>query len=389
MKRSRVTVLVALALLVTGFILGPHPLVDHFGETAQSGAGTFGSQWIHTDTSEWRVGLWGVSYSTTGRGVFGNATATSGDARGVFGQTASPNGTGVYGYNSASTGAAYGVIGHNGSTSGIGVYGNSTASTGATYGVLGVTDSSSNGTAGVFGVNRQNSGDIRAVQGVIESSNGIGVFGYVDPDTIGPNSPNGVLGINYPTTGTGIGVHGYNFADNGWAGRFDSGDRNGVKISSTAGSIGLVVSGGSKNAAVRTSDGDRLLYSEESTEVWFTDYGSAILRNGIATVTIDQTFAETVNLEEPYHVFLQAYGDVAIYVSKRTTTYFEVLAREGTSATDIEFAYRIVAKRKGFEMQRLEFAPWVSEETPYLVTPTPPAPLPPDPTPVPETNAQN
>ena len=143
-------------------------------------------------------------------------------------------------------------------------------------------------------------------------------------------------------------------------------------------STALVVIGGTKSAAVPTSDGDRLLYNEESTEVWFADYGFGVLQNGVAIVSVDQVFAETVNLEEPYHIFLQAYGDVDIYVSKRTATFFEVAAQGGETVADIEFSYRIVAKRAGYETERLELAPWVTEESPYLILPTPPSP-PPDP----------
>lgn len=302
MKKSTAIVLIAFALLTIGFIVGAHPLVDHFAQTAQSGVGTFGSQWIHTDTSGTRYGLWGQSNSTTGRGVFASTTTFTGDTRGLQGRSASANGLGVFGYNDC------------------------------------IGDS--------------------------VTCDGVGVYGY-----------------NVSTSGTGEAIHAFNNAPNGWAGWFDS-EGNGVRIRSEVGKTGLVVIDGTKSAAVRTSSGDRLLYNEEATEVWFADYGIGVLRNGVATVNIEETFAETVNLEEPYHVFLQAYGDAIIYVGKRTPTSFEVVAREGTLATDIEFAYRIVAKRKGFETHRLEFAPWVSEDTPYSVMPTPP---PPDPTPIPET----
>lgn len=345
MKKSTITILIALSLLVTGFILGAHPLVDHFGETAQSGTGTFGSQWIHTDTSGTRYGLWGVSDSTTGRGVFGNASATSGDARGVFGQSASTSGVGVLGNNTASSGTANGVRGISNSTSGHGVFGNATASTGDARGVVG--NSVSPAGLGVYGSNQCTSG----------SCNGVGVFGS-----------------NYESTGTGKGIYGRNNANNGWAGYFDSSDGHGVLVTSPSGSTGLIVYGGSKSAAVKTSSGDRLLYNEESTEIWFTDYGSSTLKDGVALVAIDEIFAETANLDEPYHVFLQAYGDVTIYVGERAPTYFEVFAKEDSSFTDIEFSYRIVAKRRGFESHRLELAPWVSEEEPYLMIPTPPPP---------------
>ena len=53
----------------------------------------------------------------------------------------------------------------------------------------------------------------------------------------------------------------------------------------------------------------RLLYVEESTEVWFSDYGFGQLVDGVAIVPIDPIFVQTVNLNEPYLVFVQAYGD--------------------------------------------------------------------------------
>jgi hypothetical protein len=76
-------------------------------------------------------------------------------------------------------------------------------------------------------------------------------------------------------------------------------------------------------------------------------------------VAIDPVFAEAVNLDVGYHVFLQAYGDADLFVSSRTPTGFEVKARG--AAADVEFSYRLVAKRSGFEDARLELAPWVGD----------------------------
>ncbi|MBK9247151.1 MAG: hypothetical protein IPM69_03330 [Ignavibacteria bacterium] len=53
-------------------------------------------------------------------------------------------------------------------------------------------------------------------------------------------------------------------------------------------------------------------------------------------------------MDEPYHVFLQSYGDTELFVAKRTAGGFEVRVR-GTEMANTEFSYRIVAKRKGFE----------------------------------------
>jgi len=112
---------------------------------------------------------------------------------------------------------------------------------------------------------------------------------------------------------------------------------------------------GSKSALVETADhGERLLYAMESPEVWFEDFGTASLVNGKASVLIEPIFAETVNLEVDYHVFLTPLGDCkGLYVATKTPTSFEVRELGGGTAS-ISFDYRIVAKRRGYESTRLE-----------------------------------
>ena len=65
-------------------------------------------------------------------------------------------------------------------------------------------------------------------------------------------------------------------------------------------------------------------------------------------------------MDEPYHVFVQVYGNAEVYVSGRTATQFEVHQRDGDP--DVEFSYRIVAKRLGYEDDRLEPAPWADDD---------------------------
>jgi hypothetical protein len=141
----------------------------------------------------------------------------------------------------------------------------------------------------------------------------------------------------------------------GFAARFEGrGSGKGVIIT-TEGGAGLQVFGGSKNAVVPTPGGTKALYTEESTEVWFTDYGFGKLERGRARVLLDPSFAQTINPEEPYHVFLQARGNAELYVGESTPLGFEVALREGDP--NAEFSYRVVAKRLGFEDKRLEPAP--------------------------------
>jgi hypothetical protein len=140
----------------------------------------------------------------------------------------------------------------------------------------------------------------------------------------------------------------------GWAGDFQ-GQGLGVRIQ-TVGGTALSVLGGSKQAVVNTTRGARSLYSEEASEVWFADYGFGRLENGRARILIDPGFAQTVNLETPYHVFLQPYGPALLYVEERTNLGFVVKVKDGDPNT--QFGYRLVAKRLGFENSRLERASW-------------------------------
>jgi hypothetical protein len=95
------------------------------------------------------------------------------------------------------------------------------------------------------------------------------------------------------------------------------------------------------------------LYSVQSPENWFEDFGSGTLSNGAATVTLDSTFTQTVNTGMTYHVFLTPKGDSeGLYVSNETPQGFEVREQRG-GRSSVAFDYRIVAKRVGFESVRL------------------------------------
>jgi hypothetical protein len=63
-------------------------------------------------------------------------------------------------------------------------------------------------------------------------------------------------------------------------------------------------------------------------------------------------FAETVNTNMPYHVFVTSNGNCLLSVSDKTPTSFKVKQIFGKDQ-NCEFDYRIVAKRKGYEKVRL------------------------------------
>ena len=212
------------------------------GETSDtSGIGIVG---VASTATGPNIGVWGVTNSVVGQGVFGWASNPGGTVpgpvpRGVYGQTDSNVGIGIYGYASNPSGFTTGLFGHAASEDG--------------RGLIGLADNShpTKTTIGVWGVSG--------------SGTGRGLFGYA----------------NHPT-GENAGVYGQTDSTGGWAGQFVTSTGNGVYISAPAGKAGLNVASGTKNAVVPTDDGSRLLYTEEATEVWFADYGFGQLQEGTA-----------------------------------------------------------------------------------------------------------
>jgi len=112
---------------------------------------------------------------------------------------------------------------------------------------------------------------------------------------------------------------------------------------------------GSKSAVVPVDGGSRkvALYAVEAPENWFEDAGSGQLSNGSAIVSLEPTFAQTVNTGMGYHVFLTPNGDCkGLFVTQKTHASFEV--RElGGGTSNIAFDYRIMARRQAYENIRL------------------------------------
>ena len=261
----------------------------------------------------------------------------------LYGSTNS-NGYGIMGYNSGNGGAGFFQIDNISNDHSVALWVNTNGSGDAFW-----ANTSGDGYAGYF------------------STIGNGYAGYFEIGNTGNNrsalyaKTNGTgRALSAETSGAGSALQAV-ATENGWAGAFFAeNNSNGVYISAPYGKTGLNVSGGTKNAIVPTSHGSRALYTEESTEVWFSDYGFNSLENGNTIITIDPLFAETVNLENPYHVFVQPYGNADLYVTERTPVSFEVHGREGES--NVEFSYRIVAKRSGYEETRLEHAPFADDD---------------------------
>jgi hypothetical protein len=120
---------------------------------------------------------------------------------------------------------------------------------------------------------------------------------------------------------------------------------------------GNMAATGTKNAKVNSVPfGERLVYCLESPEVWFEDFGKATLDEAEVEVVFEDIFASLVNLEFEYHVFLtpQAQEPVLLFITQKTSSGFKVKGAglDGTSVK-CDFDYRIVAKRLGYENERL------------------------------------
>jgi len=103
---------------------------------------------------------------------------------------------------------------------------------------------------------------------------------------------------------------------------------------------------GNKHAVVAFPDGShRALYSLESPESWFEDFGRARLIRGKARIRLDRGFAAVVRTGD-YHIFLSPEGESrGLYVSRRGRDGFEVREQQRGTST-LWFSYRVVARRK-------------------------------------------
>ncbi len=111
---------------------------------------------------------------------------------------------------------------------------------------------------------------------------------------------------------------------------------------------------GTLGAAVNGKGNKKIgLYTMQSSEDWIEDFGSGALVGGVATIPLESRFAKTISGQANYHVFLTPAGDCdGLYIANRTATSFEVRElKSGTSS--VQFDYRIVAHRKGYESARL------------------------------------
>jgi hypothetical protein len=244
----------------------------------------------------------------------------------------------------------------------------------------------SNSTSGIFGETSSTSGGDAAVY-ALSHAGAIGVFGFSPKFGIegesGGNSGVGAMSsvfVNGPaavwgdTSSAGYAVVGT--TDNGVAGQFinNSPSQEAMYVgnfyngNSTVATLtgqtggctffgnGDVLCDGKISSAVKLKDSQTSVktYSVQSTENWYEDAGSAKLVNGVVHVELESTFSQTVNTEVAYQVFLTPGGDSeGLYVTNKTANGFDVHEQHG-GHSNIDFDYRIMAKRTGHETERLE-----------------------------------
>lgn len=250
------------------------------------------------------------------------------------------------------------VVGFGGESGGV-FYGGNEGLRMAGYGVMGITSSDSNMRAGVYGEALSAEAGVRGESeestGVVGLSRGVdpsgirsgpGVLGIGPPATPLPGMAGwpGVLGMPTSSNPDGNGVEGR--SPRGWAGLF-----RGPVLADGGYFVGP---GAPKAAAVPHPDGThRTLYSLESPESWFEDFGRAELVDGEAQVELDPDFAAVTKIEQDYHVFLTPEGESnGLYVTSREPEWFAVREQQRGTST-LTFSYRVVAKRKDLDAERL------------------------------------
>lgn len=96
--------------------------------------------------------------------------------------------------------------------------------------------------------------------------------------------------------------------------------------------------------------GTRKLYAYETPTPYFGDIGSGVLNeDGICYVAVDDIFAETVNCDIEYQVFLQKEGPGDLWVDSKEAAYFVV---KGTP--NLPFSWEMKVLQKDYEYLRLE-----------------------------------
>jgi len=151
--------------------------------------------------------------------------------------------------------------------------------------------------------------------------------------------------------GSYIGVIGRGTSESGYP--FVGTDQKGNDLFYVDG-YGDVYYAGSLTQFSKTRQGERVgsFATQEATRT-IEDVGSAKLVNGESVVSLDPTYAQSIDLSSAYHVFLTPGGDTkGLYVAQKSPTTFVVRETQGGHGS-LSFDYRIVATQLGAANQRM------------------------------------
>jgi hypothetical protein len=240
----------------------------------------------------------------------------------------------------------------------------------------GIEVSTAGGGDAIYGINYSPVPQQGGIEGVSASTSGTGagfeVYGGVwgdtgvDNDKLSPGvwsigvlgtSDNGHAGVFLNTSNDWSTLYVGNYGTGG-SGDVHTGLFNTLMATSATGTCGI--SGGSMSCtgpikSLASAGGSRTVetYAMQSPENWMEDFGTGAMQGGVGVVQIDRAFADTVTGDASYHVFLTPRGDSkGLYVTNVTASSFEV-REAGGGTSSLSFDYRIVAKRAGYEAQRM------------------------------------
>lgn len=177
--------------------------VGVYGENTASSGENFGVKGVTSSSDFGAAGVYGKGNDKAG-GVLAEAknnyavTALSTNSAGVYSETEASGVSSINGINTASSGTSFGVFGRTSSngTNAAAVKGQATASSGEPVGVFGTTGSSDTGSVGVKGVAKSNSGSVHGVEGQTNSPEGYGLYTPDDAQVDGDLSTNGSVSIS-------------------------------------------------------------------------------------------------------------------------------------------------------------------------------------------------
>jgi len=278
----------------------------------------------------------------TKNGIGVKATATAGIA--MYG--VSSTGNGIDGISTSNAG----LVGE--SDSGIGVYGNSNSGNGMyAYATGGASSFYADGSA--IAVEAHGFGGSASV---FAQPFGSGPAGYFDASG---NSSYGTIaysdgspasfaykynGNGADVTGSYIGVIGRGTAGSGFP--FVATDLSGNDLFWVNGN-GAVFAHSYNTFAPTRNGGSATAFGSQATSPTMEDNGTAQLVNGMATVKLDPTFAQTIDASKAYQVMLTPDGDTrGLFVATKTPSGFVVREVQGGRGS-ISFDYHIYAPAVG------------------------------------------